>query len=151
MCSRKWNLLIQGQPLIHHTHAPGCGCGLFVCLFVCLFVFAGGEGGNYHLSLRKSYLIWTKTTVRHRMPSICQTSGLSCSAECYSQAGGAAKLAFSFPPSEWPPWRQINRSDRGRESHVAELSASQKGGFNSTRSPLSPESAFLKSSDIAAY
>ena len=124
----KWNLLVQGQPLTHQTHAPGCG---FFC-----------GGGNSSLSVRGSYLMWTKTTPRHGMSSVCRS--LWAELPCWSCSQQESQLnlwawsgkqwLFSFTLSEWPPWRQINRSDRGRESHVAELSASQKGEFDSSLS-----------------
>lgn len=77
-------------------------------------------------------------------------SGPSCGAESCHWTGVTAKslglkwqtVAFSFTPSEWPPWRQINKSDRGRGSHEAELSASQTGNSIALSSNWAPSQPF---------
>lgn len=126
MCSGKWNyFLIRAG----HWSIKPMSLAVFgwcCCLFVCFC-----RGGNYHLSVRGPHLIWTKDNNK----AWCAGASESCSWMGVIATSLGLKwqmVAFSFTPSEWPPWRQINRSDRGRESHVAELSASQKGEFNSS-------------------
>lgn len=77
----KWNLLIRGQPLIHQTHAPGCG------------VFCGG--GNCYLSVRGSYFMWTKTTLRHGVPSVCRS--LWAELPCWKLQPGRSHSSISGP------------------------------------------------------
>lgn len=127
-----WNWPIQDQPLMYQIHAPGSGILGEEVVIICLWD---------DLTLCEQ-----KTSLRHGMPPWAGASGLSRAAKSCSYMGVTAKslgpeMANSglFFPSEWPPWRQINKSDRGRESHAAELSARQKGKFNSALLRTEPQ------------
>ena len=134
MCSRKWNLLIQGQPLIHQTHAPGCG----------LFFFFFLAGGRQLSSLPEKILL--NTNKDHGKAEYA--SGLGC---C-SQAGVAAKLwlFLSLPLKDHLEGKSTGVTGEERAMWPSCLPA-RKGDSIALASPLSPEPAFLKPSDAAAY
>lgn len=97
----------------------------------------GWVGSSYYPSVWWSYLMRTKDNSKARCATLLLE--LHWAMQLKAEAGWGSQLNLwawnancgLFFPSEWPPWRQINRSDSGRESHSAELSASQKGAFNS--------------------
>lgn len=125
----------------------------------CLWLWDFAGGSSYYLSVRLSFLMWTKDDTRaHGVSPICQSLWAEpCSWKLPLRRGhreiSSPEMANSglFFLSEWPPWRQINRSDRGGEK------ATQLGCLPARRehsrvlsSELSPESACLKPSDISA-
>lgn len=119
--------------------------------FVLFVLFCEGGGGNHHLSLRKSY-----DEQRPQQGIAChpfaRAPGLSCSAECYSQAGVAAKLwlFLSLPLNDHLEGKSPGVTGEERAMWPCCLPA-RKGDSIALASPLSPESAFLKSSGTAAY
>lgn len=123
---------------------PSNPCPWLWVLF-CFFFLAGGRQLS---SLPEKILL--NTNKDHGKAEYA--SGLGCSAGCCSQAGVAAKLwlFLSLPLNDHLEGKSTGVTGEERAMWPSCLPA-RKGDSIALASPLSPEPAFLKPSDAAAY